>query len=76
MVYFIYLLKEPAFSFVDFCYGLLCFFFIYFCPKAACILVLMVMFLHCWRISGICVVLELVGSWVELGFSVGVEAFG
>ena len=26
-----YLLKEPAFSFVDFCYSLLCFFFIYFC---------------------------------------------
>ena len=30
---FIYLLKEPAFSFVDFCYSLLCFFFIYFCPN-------------------------------------------
>ena len=25
--------KEPAFSFVDFCYGLLCFFFTYFCPN-------------------------------------------
>ena len=32
-VYFIYLLKEPAFSFVDFGYGLLCFFCIYFCPN-------------------------------------------
>ena len=32
-VYFIYLLKEPAFSFVDFCYSLLCFFLIYFCSN-------------------------------------------
>ena len=32
-VYFIYLLKEPAFSFVDFCYSLLCFFFSYFCSQ-------------------------------------------
>ena len=33
-VYFIYLLKEPAFFVVvDFCYRLLCFFFIYFCPN-------------------------------------------
>ena len=31
-VYFIYLLKEPAFSFVDiFCYSLFCYFFTYFC---------------------------------------------
>ena len=29
----IYLLKEPAFTFVDFCYSLLCFFFTYFCPN-------------------------------------------
>ena len=35
---------------------------------------LRVMFLHCWRISMVCLVLKLVGSWVELGFSVGVEA--
>ena len=28
--YCIYLLKESAFSFVDFCYSLLCFFFTYF----------------------------------------------
>ena len=25
--------QEPAFSFADFCYSLLCFFFIYFCPN-------------------------------------------
>jgi len=29
----IYFLKEPAFGFVDFCNGLFCFFFIYFCPN-------------------------------------------
>ena len=34
-----------------------------------------VMFLHCWRISLVCLALKLVGSWVELGFSVGMEAF-
>ena len=27
--------------------------------------------LHCWRVSVVCLALELVGSWVELGFSVG-----
>ena len=32
-VYFVYLFKESAFSFVDFCYSLFCFFFIYFCPN-------------------------------------------
>ena len=32
--------------------------------------------LHCWRISLVCLALKLVGSWVELGFSVGMEAFG
>ena len=36
---------------------------------------LRVMFLHCWRISLICLALKLVGSHVELGFSVGMEAF-
>ena len=35
-----------------------------------------VLFLLCWRISMICLVLELVGFWVEFGFSVGMEAFG
>ena len=33
-------------------------------------------FLHCWRISVVHLALELVGSWVELGFSVGMEVFG
>ena len=33
-------------------------------------------FLNCWRISLVCLALELVGSCVELGFSVGMEAFG
>ena len=34
-----------------------------------------VMFLRCWRISLVCLALELAGSWVELAFSVGMEAF-
>ena len=33
-------------------------------------------FLFCWRISMVCLALELTGSWVELGFHVGMEAFG
>ena len=33
-------------------------------------------FLLCWRSSMICLALELVGSWEELGSSVGMEAFG
>ena len=33
------------------------------------------MFLHCWRISEVCLALELVGLWVVLGFSVGMEEF-
>ena len=37
-----------------------------------CMLMLRVVFLHCWRISLVC----LVGSWVEFGFSVGLECFG
>ena len=43
---------------------------------AACILVLRAMFLRCWRISMVCLALELIGSWVELGFNVDMEAFG
>ena len=43
---------------------------------AACFLMLGAVFLLCWRISMVCLALELVGSWVELGFSVGVEVFG
>ena len=42
----------------------------------ACILMLRAVFLHCWRISMVCLALELAGSWVEFGFSVGIEAFG
>ena len=42
---------------------------------AACILMFMAMFLHFWKIRVVCLALELVGSWVELGFSVGMEAF-
>ena len=42
----------------------------------ACILMLRVMFLHCCRINVVCLALKLVGSWVDLGFSVGMEAFG
>ena len=41
---------------------------LYFCVR--------VMFLCCLRISFICLALKLVGSWVELGFIVGTEAFG
>ena len=43
---------------------------------AACILMLRAVFLHCWRIKVVCLALEIVGSWVELGFSVCMEAFG
>ena len=35
-----------------------------------------VMFLNCWGISLACLVLKLVGFWVELGFSVGMETSG
>ena len=41
---------------------------------SACILRLRVMFLCCWRIC-ICLALELVGPWVVLGFSAGMEEF-
>ena len=43
---------------------------------SACLLMLRAVFLHCWRISLVCVALKLVGSWVELGFGVGMETFG
>ena len=33
-------------------------------------------FLFCWKISVVYLTLELVGSWVQLGFSVGMEALG
>ena len=41
----------------------------------ACILMLRAVFSLCWRISVICLALEFVGSWVELSFSVVMEAF-
>ena len=43
---------------------------------AVCLLMFRVVLLFCWRISVVCLVLDLVGSWVELGFSVGMETFG
>ena len=43
---------------------------------AACFLMLRALFLLCWRIIIVCLALELVDSWVELGFSVGIETFG
>ena len=43
---------------------------------AACLLMLRAVFLLCWRISMVFLALEFIGSWVELGFSVGMEAFG
>ena len=46
------------------------------CLWEACTLMLRAVFLCCWRISLVCLAVELVGSWVELGFRVGVEAFG
>ena len=46
------------------------------CLWVACILKLRAMFPRCWRIYVVCLVLELIGSWVVLAFSVGMEAFG
>ena len=43
---------------------------------AACLLMLRAVFLLYCRISVVCLALELVGSWAELGFSVGMETFG
>ena len=34
------------------------------------------LFLRCYRICVVCLVLELLGSWVVVGFGVGMEAFG
>ena len=39
-------------------------------------LMLRAVFLHCWRICVVCLALELIGSWVVVGFSVGMDAFG
>ena len=43
---------------------------------AACLLMPRAVFPHCWRIRVAFLALELVGSWVKLSFSVGMEAFG
>ena len=43
---------------------------------AACLLMLRAVFIFCWRISMVHLALELVGSWVVLGFGVGMDAFG
>ena len=43
---------------------------------AACLLMLRAVSLLYCRISMVCLALELVGSWAELGFSVGMETFG
>ena len=45
------------------------------CLWVAYLLMLRAVFLLCWRIIMVCLALELVGSWVELGFSIGMEAF-
>ena len=42
----------------------------------ACLLMLRAVFLLCCRINVVCLALELVGSWVEFDFSVGIEALG
>ena len=41
-----------------------------------CLLMFGIVFPFCWRISVMCFALELVGCWVDLGCSVGVETFG
>ena len=43
---------------------------------AAHLLMFKVVFLFCWRISMVCLALELVDSSVGLSFSVGMETFG
>ena len=40
---------------------------------AACLLMFRFVFLFCWRISVVYLALGLDGSWMELGFSVGME---
>ena len=43
---------------------------------AAHLLMCRIVGLFCQRILMVCLALNLVDSWVELGFSVGVESFG
>ena len=45
------------------------------CLWATCMLKLRAMLLCCWKICVVCLALELVGSCMVLGFSVGMEAF-
>ena len=42
----------------------------------ACLFMVRAVFLLSWIISVVCLALELFGSWVELGFSVCMEALG
>ena len=42
----------------------------------ACLLILRAVFLLCWEIIVVCLALELVGSCVELGFSVRMKTLG
>ena len=42
----------------------------------ACILMLRVVPLLCWRINMVCLALEFVHSWVEFDFRVDMEALG
>ena len=42
----------------------------------ACLLMLRAVFLFCGRISMVYLAVDLVGSWVDLGFSGGMESFG
>ena len=46
------------------------------CDWAACKLTLRAMFLHFWSICVVCFALKLTGSWVAVGFGVGMGAFG
>ena len=46
------------------------------CDFGQSILMLRAMPLHCWRICVVCLALKFIGSWVVVGFSVGMEAFG
>ena len=43
---------------------------------ATCIWKVRAMLLHCWIICMVCRALKLISSWVMLGFSAGMEAFG
>ena len=43
---------------------------------AACLLMLIIVFLLCWRINMVCLALEFVDSWVEFDFRVDMEALG